>query len=61
MDSIVHGVAKSRTQLGGFHFTSLHPSYGKQCECTHLQSHQQQMCKILLIHILSNTWHYQAS
>ena len=28
IDCIVHGVAKSQTQLGNFHFTSLHGAFG---------------------------------
>ena len=33
MDHIVHGVAKSQTQLSDFHFASLGGSVGKEAAC----------------------------
>ena len=33
MDHIVHGVAKSQTQLSAFHFASLGGSVGKESTC----------------------------
>ena len=42
MDCIVHGVAKSRTRLSGFYFTSLQ---GTDCAAARRQSNYRGLCR----------------